>query len=110
MPKRSFDDPLYNGTPYSLDDVDEIEAARGKPYPRLRKTVELVERLRNEIANRDYKRGDMFIAAALTGLIAREGAGDHEELADCAINIGNVMHARISDNEDLEDIDDPEET
>lgn len=105
MPKRSFDDPLYNGTPYSMDDVDAIEEARGKPYPRLRKTVELLERLRREISERDHKRRDGYAQAALTGIIAREGTYAPSDMREDALEIADAFMEHFSE----EPIDDPEE-
>jgi len=35
----NFDNPLLEGVPYTLEDVEEIEKERGKPYPRLRATI-----------------------------------------------------------------------
>lgn len=39
----NFDDPSLANTPYIQGDVDQIEAQRGKPYTRLRATVNLLD-------------------------------------------------------------------
>lgn len=42
---------LAESGPYTLADVERIEAHRGKPYARLRATVEQVERVRKAVAS-----------------------------------------------------------
>jgi hypothetical protein len=44
-----FDDPSLVDTFYTVDDVKQIEAERGKPYTRLRATVHYIEVLRFQI-------------------------------------------------------------
>lgn len=41
-------DGTKDSEPYSLEDVAAIEAARGKPYARLRRTVEELDKFKQE--------------------------------------------------------------
>lgn len=124
--KTRFDDPRLNGTPYNLADVAEIEADRKKAYPRLRKTVELLNNLRERVVEKDSERYDRFFCAAITGLLARGGVQpnpeDIENLIDTASAVADEAQMRrvnwrdeVSESalepsrEDVEEIPDPQE-
>jgi uncharacterized coiled-coil DUF342 family protein len=60
---RDAEVPGLSTTPgYTMDDVDRIEAARGKPYAKLRETVEQLEELAAEFA--EYRQDDAQDRAA----------------------------------------------
>lgn len=112
MPKRSFDDPLYNGTPYSLEDVDAIEEARGERQPRLRKTVQLLEQLKRVLADRNYERRDGYAQAALTGIIMRDGRYKIAALIQDTMDVADGFMTLFKEEDQFiepEEIEDPEE-
>lgn len=112
MTKKRFDDPLYNGTAYSLEDVEEIEAERGKPYLRLRKTVAELNRVKAALNARDDARRDGYAQAALTGIIARDGTYKAADMVDDCLELADTFMTLFAAEETFiepEEIDDPEE-
>ena len=119
---KRFDDPTLNGTPYSLEDVAAIEDDRGKPYPRLRRTVEFANTLKARLEERDAERYDRLLCAAITGLLARDGMQEPQDLVDQAMAVADEAQIRRIDWRDeveerapvklehIEEIEDPPET
>lgn len=64
----SFDDPEKADLPYTMEDVEEIERVRGKPYPRLRATVQELKMWR-EFSN-EWRRAHSTLFEAYEKLVA----------------------------------------